>query len=42
MQNFVGPICTEGILPSGIMAIGRCLTDPEVNHIPKSMNVNER
>jgi transformation/transcription domain-associated protein len=29
MQNFVGPIFTEGILASGIMAIGRCLTEPE-------------
>jgi len=29
MQNFVGPICTEGILTSSLMAIGRCLTEPE-------------
>ncbi|KAF7332097.1 hypothetical protein MKEN_00090300 [Mycena kentingensis (nom. inval.)] len=29
MQAFVGPILTEGILTSGIMAIGRSLTDPE-------------
>lgn len=29
MQNFVGPIFTEGILASGIMAIGRCITEPE-------------
>jgi transformation/transcription domain-associated protein len=31
MQNFLGPIFTEGILTSGIMAIGRCLTEPEVS-----------
>jgi transformation/transcription domain-associated protein len=30
MQNFLGPIFTEGILTSGIMAIGRSLTEPEV------------
>ena len=30
MQNFIGPICTEGILTSNLMAIGRCLTEPEV------------
>jgi len=29
MQHFLGPIFTEGILTSGIMAIGRCLTEPE-------------
>jgi transformation/transcription domain-associated protein len=29
MQNFLGPICTEGILTSSLMAFGRCLTDPE-------------
>ncbi|KAM6495848.1 hypothetical protein JOM56_008554 [Amanita muscaria] len=29
MQAFVGPIFTEGILASGIMAIARCLTEPE-------------
>ncbi|KAF8195850.1 FAT domain-containing protein [Mycena galopus ATCC 62051] len=29
MQNFLGPIFTEGILTSGIMAIGRSLTEPE-------------
>jgi len=31
MQNFLGPIFTEGILASGMMTIGRSLTDPEVN-----------
>jgi hypothetical protein len=31
MQHFLGPIFTEGLLTSGIMAIGRCLTEPEVN-----------
>jgi hypothetical protein len=30
MQHFLGPISTEGILTSSLMAIGRCLTDPEV------------
>ena len=30
MQNFLGPIFTEGILASGMMTIGRSLTDPEV------------
>ncbi|KAF8974524.1 hypothetical protein BDZ97DRAFT_2053099 [Flammula alnicola] len=29
MQNFLGPIFTEGLLTSGIMAIGRSLTEPE-------------
>ncbi|EGO01921.1 hypothetical protein SERLA73DRAFT_166433 [Serpula lacrymans var. lacrymans S7.3] len=29
MQRFLGPIFTEGILTSGIMVIGRCLTEPE-------------
>ncbi|XP_006460304.1 hypothetical protein AGABI2DRAFT_184795 [Agaricus bisporus var. bisporus H97] len=29
MQNFLGPICTEGILTSGILAIARSLTEPE-------------
>lgn len=34
MQHFVGPICIEGILTSSIMAIGRCLTEPEVIYLP--------
>nr|GAT59465.1 predicted protein [Mycena chlorophos] len=29
MQGFLGPIFTEGVLTSGIMAIGRSLTEPE-------------
>ncbi|KAG5637374.1 hypothetical protein H0H81_004799 [Sphagnurus paluster] len=29
MQHFVGPIFTEGLLTSGILAIGRSLTEPE-------------
>ncbi|KDQ64542.1 hypothetical protein JAAARDRAFT_28186 [Jaapia argillacea MUCL 33604] len=29
MQRFVGPIFTEGVLTSAIMAIGRSLTEPE-------------
>ncbi|KAJ7700136.1 hypothetical protein B0H17DRAFT_1158131 [Mycena rosella] len=29
LQNFLGPVFTEGILTSGIMAIGRSLTEPE-------------
>ncbi|KAJ7068316.1 hypothetical protein C8F01DRAFT_1364679 [Mycena amicta] len=29
MQTFLGPIFTEGVLTSGIMAIGRSLTEPE-------------
>jgi transformation/transcription domain-associated protein len=35
MQSFLGPIFTEGILTSGIMALGRCLTEPEAsNYFP--------
>lgn len=30
MQTFLGPIFTEGILTSGILAIARGLTEPEV------------
>ncbi len=30
LQHLLGPILTEGILASGLMAIGRCLTEPEV------------
>lgn len=30
MQTFMGPIFMEGVLTSGIMAIGRSLTEPEV------------
>lgn len=30
MQKFVGPVFQEGVLVTGIMAIGRCLTEPEV------------
>jgi len=30
MQHFLNPIGIEGILTSGIMAIGRSLTEPEV------------
>ena len=33
IQHFIGPILTEGILTSGIMAIGRCLTEPEVRSL---------
>lgn len=29
IQNFLGPVSTEGILTSSIMALGRCLTEPE-------------
>jgi len=29
MQKFVGPVFQEGVLVTGIMAIGRCLTEPE-------------
>lgn len=29
MQNFIGPVLTEGLLAAGIMVIGRCLTEPE-------------
>ncbi|EMD40733.1 hypothetical protein CERSUDRAFT_111311 [Gelatoporia subvermispora B] len=29
LQHFLGPIFTEGILAAGIMAFGRCLTEPE-------------
>lgn len=31
MQHLLGPVFTEGILTSGIMAIGRGLTEPEVS-----------
>lgn len=34
MQTFLGPIFTESILTSGIMAIGRSLTEPEVSASP--------
>lgn len=30
MQRFLGPLFTEGVLTSGIMAIGRCLTESDV------------
>jgi transformation/transcription domain-associated protein len=30
MQRFIGPILTEGIVTTGMVAIGRALTDPEV------------
>lgn len=30
MQRFLGPVFTEGLLTTGIMVIGRCLTEPEV------------
>lgn len=33
IQHFLGPIATEGILTSAIMALGRCLTEPEVSHL---------
>lgn len=36
MQQFLGPITTEGILASGIMAIARCLTEPEVGQVHPS------
>jgi len=29
MQRFLGQIFTEGLLTSGIMVIGRCLTEPD-------------
>lgn len=31
MQKFLGPLFTEGLLTSGIMVIGRCLTEPDVS-----------
>lgn len=34
MQHFVGPIYTEGILTSALMAMGRSLTEPEVRYAP--------
>lgn len=34
MQHFLGPIFTEGLLTSGIMSIGRSLTEPEVKTYP--------
>jgi transformation/transcription domain-associated protein len=29
MQRFLGPVFTEGLLTTGIMVIGRCLTEPD-------------
>ena len=34
MQHFVTPNGMEGLMTSGIMAIGRCLTEPEVRRGP--------
>ena len=31
LQRFVGPVFMEGVLAPCIMAIARCLTDPEVS-----------
>ncbi|CCM01587.1 uncharacterized protein FIBRA_03647 [Fibroporia radiculosa] len=31
MQHFMGPILIEGVLTSAMMALGRCLTEPEFN-----------
>ena len=31
IQHFIGPIGIEGILTSSLMALGRCLTEPERN-----------
>jgi transformation/transcription domain-associated protein len=36
MQTFLGPVFTEGVLTSGLVAIGRSLTEPEVNQEPFS------
>ena len=30
IQDFIGPIMTDGIVTAGIVAIARSLTDPEV------------
>ena len=38
MQHFIGPMGTEGIIVAGLVAMGRCLTDPEV-HIFSSLAV---
>jgi hypothetical protein len=35
MQHFVTPNGMEGLMTSGIMAIGRCLTEPEVRRFPQ-------
>lgn len=42
MQNFLGPIFTEGVLTSGMLAIGRCLTEPEVviSFIPTKLSAD--
>lgn len=32
LQHLLGPILVDGILATGIMSIGRCLTEPEVRH----------
>lgn len=34
MQRFMGPLLLDGLLAMGIMTIGRCLTEPEVNLHP--------
>lgn len=34
IQHFIGPIHTEGIVTSGMLAIGRSLTQPQVNKWP--------
>lgn len=34
MQRFLGPVFTEGLLATGIMVIGRCLTEPDVCFSP--------
>ncbi len=31
MQHVIGPVLTEGILAPSIMAIARCLTEPEAS-----------
>jgi transformation/transcription domain-associated protein len=33
LQQFIGPIALEGILTTGILAIARSLTDPEVRSV---------
>lgn len=40
MQNFLGPICTEGILTSGILAIARSLTEPEVSTLSSDVVIS--
>ncbi len=38
MQHFMSPIFMEGILATSLMAMGRCLTEPEVCRSNESLS----